>query len=148
MIDIDVTTNSQAPSRQKLKRIANVPATVGTTGALAVSGGKSVASRLLGKGTAQPISKSAAVIKLLSRAKGTTVPELMAETGWQAHSVRAYFSGLRKKGHALVREQRKGGEQAYRIDRPAAAAASPVAATVPEAAEPLVGDAVQQTAIA
>ena len=62
-----------------------------------------------------PISKSAIVIKLLSRAKGATVEELMAETGWQPHSVRAYFSGLRKKGHVLLREQRKGGEHAYRI---------------------------------
>jgi len=47
------------------------------------------------------ISKAALVIKLLSRAKGATVEELMAETGWQPHSVRVYFSGLRKKGHLL-----------------------------------------------
>lgn len=66
--------------------------------------------------TAKPApNKSATINRLLSRTKGATVAELVTATDWQPHSVRAYFSGLRKKGHNLVREQRKGGEQAYRI---------------------------------
>lgn len=60
-------------------------------------------------------SKSALVLKLLGRAKGATIAEIEEPTGWQPHSTRAYLSGLRKKGRAVVREQRKTGETAYRI---------------------------------
>ena len=61
------------------------------------------------------VSKSAVVLKLLSRAKGATVAEVVAATGWQPHTVRAYFSGLRKKGSTLLREERKDSSHAYRI---------------------------------
>lgn len=64
--------------------------------------------------TAAP-TKSATVIKLLLRARGATPMELIAATDWQPHSVRAFLSGLRKKGRVLAREPRKGGEAAYRI---------------------------------
>ena len=60
-------------------------------------------------------SKTATVIKLLSRVRGATLGEMTAATSWQAHSVRAYLSGLRKKGHVLIRESRKSGESAYRL---------------------------------
>jgi hypothetical protein len=59
--------------------------------------------------TAPPTSKSDTVIKLLLRSKGATPLELIAATDWQAHSVRAFLSGLRKKGRVLVREARKSG---------------------------------------
>jgi hypothetical protein len=52
---------------------------------------------------------------MLKRPKGATLAELMAVTAWQAHSVRAFLSGLRKTGQVLVKEQRKSGEQTYRI---------------------------------
>ena len=61
-------------------------------------------------------TKSGSVIKLLLRARGATPLELIAATDWQVHSVRAFLSGLRKKGRVLVRELRKGGEFAYRIE--------------------------------
>src|SRR5712692_77 len=38
-------------------------------------------------------SKKALVIRLLERAKGATLGELMRETKWQAHSVRGFISG-------------------------------------------------------
>ncbi len=60
-------------------------------------------------------SKSDTVIKLLLRAKGATPLELIAATDWQPHSVRAFLSGLRKKGRSITREARKSGEFAYRI---------------------------------
>jgi hypothetical protein len=63
--------------------------------------------------TAQP--KSLLVTKLLRRGKGATIPELQEVTGWQPHSVRAFLSGLRKKGQVLVKEQRKSGDTAYLI---------------------------------
>jgi hypothetical protein len=44
------------------------------------------------------------VKKLLRRGKGPSLVELQHATGWQAHSVRAFLSGLRKKGEVLVKE--------------------------------------------
>ncbi len=66
-------------------------------------------------------TKTALVCKLLIRLRGATVPELMDATGWQNHSVRAFFTGLRKKGHTLVREERTSGELAYRLVQDATA---------------------------
>ena len=63
----------------------------------------------------KPTSKSDTVIKLLLRARGATPMELIAATDWQPHSLRAFLSGLRKKGRNIVREERKGGGFAYRI---------------------------------
>ena len=60
-------------------------------------------------------SKSASVLKLLGRAKGATIAEIAEPTGWQPHSTRAYLSGLRKKGHQVIREERRSGETSYRI---------------------------------
>ena len=73
--------------------------------------------------TAPP--KSELVKKLLRRGKGATLAELQDATGWQPHSVRAFLSGLRKKGEALVKEERKSGDTA---DRVAAGKVAPAAA--------------------
>lgn len=62
-----------------------------------------------------PATKTALVCKLLARPRGATVTELMTATGWQNHSVRAFFTGLRKKGHTLMREERTSGDLAYRL---------------------------------
>lgn len=59
--------------------------------------------------------KSETVKKLLSRKTGATADELGAATSWQPHSVRAYLSGLRKKGSTIVREGRRDGSKAYRL---------------------------------
>ncbi len=72
-------------------------------------------------------TKSAIVARLLSREKGATIAELTKATGWQPHSCRAFLTGLRKKGHAITREDRDG-VTAYRMsaapDSAAASAAS------------------------
>lgn len=60
-------------------------------------------------------TKSALVTKLLRRAKGATLAELQEATAWQPHSVRAFLSGLRKKGACVIKEQRRSGETSYRI---------------------------------
>ena len=88
---------------------------------------------------ARPVaSKSAAVMKMLARTRGATIVEVVAATTWQPHSVRAYFSGLRKKGIVLVRETRKSGEGAYRVE----AASAPAADAMPTAE----ADSANQTA--
>lgn len=63
----------------------------------------------------KPQTKSAKVIALLSRTKGATLAEICKTTEWQKHSVRAFLTGLRKKGFVLAREQRGDDGTAYRI---------------------------------
>lgn len=60
-------------------------------------------------------SKATTVEKLLSRPRGATTAELMSATSWQNHSVRAFLSGMRKKGRILTKEARKSGDVAYRL---------------------------------
>jgi hypothetical protein len=93
--------------------------------------------------TPAAVSKSDTVIKLLLRAKGATPVELIAATDWKAHSVRAFLSGLRKKGRAITREARKSGEFAYRI----IAAPAPTSSDAPAAIADCVtaGDPVAPT---
>ena len=55
-------------------------------------------------------TKSATILKLLGRPKGASVAQLQNATDWQAHSIRADMTGLRKKGHEIERsgKDRKG----------------------------------------
>jgi hypothetical protein len=53
-----------------------------------------------------PVTKSATVLACLQREQGATLAELVAATGWQPHTTRAMLTGLRKKGHAIERQQR------------------------------------------
>jgi hypothetical protein len=61
-------------------------------------------------------SKLARVIALLERDHGATVAELIAATGWLAHTTRATLTGLRKRGYAVAidRSDEKRGSF-YRI---------------------------------
>jgi hypothetical protein len=47
-------------------------------------------------------SKLAQVIELLKRDHGATIDELMAATGWLAHTARAALTGLRTRGFAVA----------------------------------------------
>jgi hypothetical protein len=47
-------------------------------------------------------SKLARVIALLERVHGATIEELIAATGWLAHTTRAALTGLRKRGYAVA----------------------------------------------
>lgn len=69
----------------------------------------------VGGGAKSVPSKAAIVEKLLARPRGATNAEMMAATAWQNHSVRAFLSGMRKKGRIIVKEPRKTGEVAYRL---------------------------------
>lgn len=62
-------------------------------------------------------TKSDLVISLLSRPDGAFASELISATGWQLHSLRAFISGLRKRGHAISRSK-ENGEARYVISNP------------------------------
>lgn len=63
------------------------------------------------------------VVGLLSRPEGATIPQIMAATNWQAHSVRGFFAGtIRKKGYLLTSTKEGKEERVYRIQTEAAQA--------------------------
>jgi hypothetical protein len=66
--------------------------------------------------TASPKGKLGALVALLRRPEGALIPALMAETGWQAHSVRGAMSGALKKklGLTIASEPSATGRR-YRI---------------------------------
>ncbi len=59
-------------------------------------------------------TKQAAILELLRRAEGASIDDLTSAIGWQAHSVRAALTGLRKRGHEIQRGV-EGGASCYRI---------------------------------
>jgi hypothetical protein len=76
---------------------------------------KAVVAALRVKDRASP-SKQEAVLALLQRPKGATLPEITEATGWQPHSVRGFLSGVVKKKLKLKVESRKdGGDRTYHI---------------------------------
>ncbi len=62
-------------------------------------------------------TKQAILIEMLSQLKGATLADLVAATGWQAHSVRGTISGTLKKqlGLAVTSAVVEGRGRVYRI---------------------------------
>lgn len=65
------------------------------------------------RASANPSSKTGAILAALQRDEGASINELMAIAGWQAHSVRGFLSGtVRKKmGLTLSSAQAEGGRR-------------------------------------
>jgi hypothetical protein len=63
-------------------------------------------------------TKQAVVIAMLQRKSGATIAEIVAETGWQPHTVRGAFAGALKKklGLNIVSEKDEKCRRIYRID--------------------------------
>mgnify|MGYP003558890713 CR=1 FL=1 len=94
------------------------PANIASLNAQAAQGSSKAAKASAPKDSARKAkspSKSSIVQKLLGRAKGASIAEIIGATGWQPHSARAFLTGLRKKDITILRESRKDGETAYRI---------------------------------
>ncbi|CAA2142171.1 DUF3489 domain-containing protein [Hyphomicrobium sp. ghe19] len=64
------------------------------------------------------VTKHDRVLTLLSRREGATIPEMMAATDWQQHSVRGFLAGTVKKklGFTLTSKKLNGEFRRYRIE--------------------------------
>jgi hypothetical protein len=69
-------------------------------------------------GTFRSGTKQAQIIALLQRPEGAAVAEIVAETGWLAHSVRGMISGALKKKLGLPITTRKEADRGtvYKLD--------------------------------
>ena len=67
--------------------------------------------------TIRPGTKLAAIIDAMRHPGGATIAQMMAGTGWQAHTVRGAISGMVRKclGYHVVYEKGANGQRAYRI---------------------------------
>jgi len=61
-------------------------------------------------------NKKAEVIAMMKRAKGASLTEITAATGWQKHTVRGFVSILSsKRGEKIESSKNAAGERSYRI---------------------------------
>ena len=87
----------------------------------AVGGGSSTVLPPLNQGTTQMTEKKetparvetvgtkrARLIDVLKRQNGASLNDMIAVTDWQAHTVRAALTGLKKTGHAITSEKVNG----------------------------------------
>lgn len=67
--------------------------------------------------TIRPGTKLATIIDAMRHPGGATIAQMMAGTGWQAHTVRGAISGMVRKhlGYEVVTEKGADGHRAYRI---------------------------------
>jgi hypothetical protein len=67
--------------------------------------------------TIRPGTKLATIIEAMRHPGGATIAQMMAGTGWQAHTVRGAISGMIRKrlGYEVVAEKGADGQRAYRI---------------------------------
>ena len=63
-------------------------------------------------------SKTAKVVDLLKRSGGATMKELTKATGWQAHSVRGFLSGVlgKKMGLTVTSNKAEDGGRRYSVE--------------------------------
>lgn len=54
------------------------------------------------------------ILKLVKRSKGARMRDLQKATGWQAHSIRAALTGLRKKGIRIELTRTASGKTMYK----------------------------------
>jgi hypothetical protein len=75
-------------------------------------------------------TKQDAVLALLRRPEGATIAQIIDVTGWQSHTVRGFFAGLKRKGITveaiervrMVGPNREGAKGSFSVYRLAAAA--------------------------
>ncbi len=104
-------TRNVAPSKGKSAKKAT-PAKKAHTGAKSAKPRKNGTRARLG-------SKTAKFLDLLKRPAGATGADLMKATGWQAHSVRGFISGVlgKKMGLTVTSSKIENRERRYALKR-------------------------------
>jgi hypothetical protein len=69
------------------------------------------------RGKTREGTKQAALVAMLQRPEGATIPEVVEATGWQPHTVRGALAGALKKrlGLTIVSEKLEGRGRVYRL---------------------------------
>jgi hypothetical protein len=93
-------TNTRRP--RKMAREASAPGTAAAETSNAEFGASASAA------VPKPPSKASRVLDLLRRPEGVTLAQLVEATGWLPHTTRAALTGLRKKGHAIIKDKADG----------------------------------------
>jgi hypothetical protein len=61
-------------------------------------------------------TKAARILALVKRSRGATLPEIIAATGWQPHSIRGFISAqIRRRMGLIVRSFERNGMRVYQI---------------------------------
>jgi hypothetical protein len=77
---------------------------------------KKAASAKKGADKGERSNKKAEVIAMMKRAKGVTLAEIIAATGWLKHTIRAFVSILGSKGGEKIDSSKNAaGERTYKI---------------------------------
>ncbi len=56
-------------------------------------------------------TKQSLLLDLIRRDEGASIDDIVAKTGWLAHTVRAAITGLRKRGHEIGLRKEEGGSR-------------------------------------
>jgi predicted ArsR family transcriptional regulator len=65
--------------------------------------------------TAKRVTKTDKLIALLRRPDGASIEEMVEALGWLPHTARAALTGLKKKGHEVVRDK-AGSVTVYKVN--------------------------------
>ena len=114
-----IETPAKKPAARKgaAKKNAKKPAAKNQSKPAAKRTAKAAVPKPGSKAAAAPRegSKGSQILGLLQRKSGATLPELMAATKWQRHSVRGFLSTARKRVGIKIEATREGGITTYRI---------------------------------
>ncbi|MFC7410887.1 DUF3489 domain-containing protein [Hydrogenophaga atypica] len=112
------TSKSTAQAKPAVKSAAKPAAAAKKSPAKKPAAGKSLPRSVAVSAapTTHPASKQSQLIALLRSTPGATLAQMMALTGWQAHTVRGMLSGsLRKRLGLNVQAEVSEGLRIYRI---------------------------------
>lgn len=132
----ETTTNAKA-SKARLKASSEAPKKQEKTSvstatrkktAKSIPAGVSIGGAARTVATEQPRpTKASEVEALLARKGGASLEAMCDTTGWEAHTCRAFLTGLRKKGREVIRTSGKDGKSIYLIAPEPSPASSPAA---------------------
>jgi hypothetical protein len=108
-------TNTEPATAPRKARVAKRRAPIGAPKAKSA---RKASPRKKAASAPQP-SQTAKVLDLLKRPGGVTLKELVKATGWQAHSVRGFLSGIvgKKMGTPVESSKHADSDRTYRLPK-------------------------------